>query len=151
MSLGPEVNRLAAIAGKYKVFLVMGVIERAGYTLYCHSSLFDPLGRYLVSTVNSCHRYGARHMGLRRWFHHSRLRNSDWKNRCPHLRGEQDAPLRTALYGKGENFSWCLKHHYQYYNIMTFEILAVFDFPIDAGVEIYCAPTAEAREVWQSS
>jgi len=32
---GQEVDRLAAMAGKYKVFLVMGVIERAGYTLYC--------------------------------------------------------------------------------------------------------------------
>ncbi|XP_066322165.1 bifunctional nitrilase/nitrile hydratase NIT4-like [Miscanthus floridulus] len=31
---GPEVSRLASLAGKYKVFLVMGVVERAGYTLY---------------------------------------------------------------------------------------------------------------------
>ncbi|CAN6232578.1 unnamed protein product [Urochloa humidicola] len=44
---GPEVTRLAAMAGKYKVFLVMGVIEREGYTLYCSVLFFDPLGRYL--------------------------------------------------------------------------------------------------------
>jgi len=44
---GPEVDRLAAMAGKYKIFLVMGVIERAGYTLYCTVLFFDPQGQYL--------------------------------------------------------------------------------------------------------
>ncbi|CAI0544116.1 unnamed protein product [Linum tenue] len=38
---GPEVDRLAAMAGKYKVLLVMGVIERDGYTLYCSVLFFD--------------------------------------------------------------------------------------------------------------
>jgi nitrilase len=44
---GPEVSRLAALAGKYKVFLVMGVVERAGYTLYNTVLSFDSLGKYL--------------------------------------------------------------------------------------------------------
>lgn len=44
---GPEVDQLAAMAGKYKVYLVMGVIERDGYTLYCTVLFFDPQGRYL--------------------------------------------------------------------------------------------------------
>ncbi|XP_030522247.1 bifunctional nitrilase/nitrile hydratase NIT4B-like [Rhodamnia argentea] len=44
---GPEVERLAALAGKYKVYLVMGVIERDGYTLYCTVIFFDPQGQYL--------------------------------------------------------------------------------------------------------
>ncbi|CAL5020733.1 unnamed protein product [Urochloa decumbens] len=44
---GPEVSRLAALAGKYKVFLVIGVVERAGYTLYNTVLTFDPLGKYL--------------------------------------------------------------------------------------------------------
>ncbi|XP_023520715.1 bifunctional nitrilase/nitrile hydratase NIT4A [Cucurbita pepo subsp. pepo] len=44
---GPEVDRLAAMAGKYRVHLVMGVIERDGYTLYCTVLFFDPQGRYL--------------------------------------------------------------------------------------------------------
>nr|XP_023881549.1 bifunctional nitrilase/nitrile hydratase NIT4B-like [Quercus suber]POE74126.1 bifunctional nitrilase/nitrile hydratase nit4a [Quercus suber] len=44
---GPEVDRLAAMAGKYKVYLVMGVIERDGYTLYCTVLFFDSQGRYL--------------------------------------------------------------------------------------------------------
>ncbi|KAJ8750338.1 hypothetical protein K2173_014253 [Erythroxylum novogranatense] len=44
---GPEVDRLAAMAGKYKVYLVMGVIERDGYTLYCTVLFFDSQGHYL--------------------------------------------------------------------------------------------------------
>ncbi|KAK4607881.1 hypothetical protein RGQ29_001625 [Quercus rubra] len=44
---GPEVDRLAAMAGKYKVYLVMGVIERDRYTLYCTVLFFDSQGRYL--------------------------------------------------------------------------------------------------------
>jgi len=44
---GPEVSQLAALAGKYKVFLVIGVVERAGYTLYNTVLTFDPLGKYL--------------------------------------------------------------------------------------------------------
>ncbi|XP_050222236.1 bifunctional nitrilase/nitrile hydratase NIT4B-like [Mercurialis annua] len=45
---GPEVDRLAAMAGKHKVYLVMGVIERDGYTLYCTVLFFDPQGNYLA-------------------------------------------------------------------------------------------------------
>lgn len=44
---GPEVDRLAALAGKYKVYLVMGAIERDGYTLYCSVLFFDSQGQYL--------------------------------------------------------------------------------------------------------
>ncbi|RCV07453.1 hypothetical protein SEVIR_1G250100v4 [Setaria viridis] len=44
---GPEVSRLAALAGKYKIFLVIGVVERSGYTLYNTVLTFDPLGKYL--------------------------------------------------------------------------------------------------------
>ncbi|KAK9280714.1 hypothetical protein L1049_014412 [Liquidambar formosana] len=44
---GPEVDRLAALAGKYKIYLVMGVIERDGYTLYCTVLFFDSQGCYL--------------------------------------------------------------------------------------------------------
>ena len=44
---GPEVDLLAAMARKYKVYLVMGVIERDGYTLYCTVLFFDSQGRFL--------------------------------------------------------------------------------------------------------
>lgn len=35
------------MAGKYKVYLVVGVIERDGYTLYCSVIFFDSQGHYL--------------------------------------------------------------------------------------------------------
>ncbi|GKV34970.1 hypothetical protein SLEP1_g43298 [Rubroshorea leprosula] len=44
---GPEVDRLAALAGKYKIYLVMGVIEKDEYTLYCTVLFFDSQGCYL--------------------------------------------------------------------------------------------------------
>lgn len=117
---GPEVNRLAAMAGKYKVFLVMGVIERAGYTLYCTVLFFDPLGRYLgkhrklMPTAMERVIWGFGD-GSTIPVYETPIGKIGalicWENRMP--------LLRTALYGK--------------------------------GVEIYCAPTADARETWQSS
>ncbi|KAF2321593.1 hypothetical protein GH714_000555 [Hevea brasiliensis] len=45
--IGHDVDRLATMAGKYKVYLVMAVIERDGYTLYCTMLFFDSQGHYL--------------------------------------------------------------------------------------------------------
>lgn len=44
---GPEVDRLAAMAKRYKVYLVMGAIEKDGFTLYCSVLFFDPQGQYM--------------------------------------------------------------------------------------------------------
>ncbi|KAL7247724.1 hypothetical protein ACSBR2_002604 [Camellia fascicularis] len=44
---GPEVDRLAEIAGKYKVHLVIGVVERGRSSLFSAVLFFDSLGRYL--------------------------------------------------------------------------------------------------------
>jgi nitrilase len=44
---GPVVDRLAAMAGANGVYLVIGVIERDGGTLYCTVLFFDPRGTYL--------------------------------------------------------------------------------------------------------
>lgn len=117
---GPEVDRLAAMAGKYKVFLVMGVIERDGYTLYCTILFFDPQGHYLGK-----HRKvmpTALERVIWGFGDGSTIPVFDtpigkigaaicWENRMP--------LLRTAMYAK--------------------------------GVEIYCAPTADARDIWQAS
>ncbi|XP_019053970.1 PREDICTED: bifunctional nitrilase/nitrile hydratase NIT4B-like isoform X2 [Nelumbo nucifera] len=46
-TLGPEIERLAAIAGKYKVNLVMGVVEREESSLYCTVVFFNSHGHYL--------------------------------------------------------------------------------------------------------
>ena len=117
---GPEVSRLAALAGKYNVFLVIGVVERAGYTLYNTVLSFDSLGKYLGK-----HRK-LMPTALERVFwgcgDGSTIPVYDtplgkvgavicWENRMP--------LIRTAMYAK--------------------------------GVQIYCAPTADALPSWQAS
>nr|AAB05220.1 nitrilase 2 [Arabidopsis thaliana] len=44
---GPEVEKLAELAGKNNVYLVMGAIEKDGYTLYCTALFFSPQGQFL--------------------------------------------------------------------------------------------------------
>ncbi|WRX31526.1 Carbon-nitrogen hydrolase - like 8 [Theobroma cacao] len=97
---GPEVDRLAAMAGKYKVYLVMGVIERDGYTLYCTVLFFDSQGRFL-----------GKHRKI------------------------MPTALERIIWGFGDGST-----------------IPVFETPIGKiGVEIYCAPTADSRDVWQAS
>ncbi|VFR02719.1 unnamed protein product [Cuscuta campestris] len=117
---GPEVYRLATMAGKYKVYLVMGVIEREGYTLYCTVLFFDSQGRYLgkhrkvMPTAMERIIWGFGDGSTIPVFETPIGKIGAaicWENRMP--------LLRTALYAK--------------------------------GIEIYCAPTADARDVWQAS
>uniref|UniRef100_A0A7N0SXA1 cyanoalanine nitrilase n=1 Tax=Kalanchoe fedtschenkoi TaxID=63787 RepID=A0A7N0SXA1_KALFE len=117
---GPEVERIAAMAGKYKVFLVMGVIERDGYTLYCTVLFFDNQGHYLgkhrkiMPTALERIIWGFGDGSTIPVFETPIGKIGAaicWENRMP--------LLRTAMYGK--------------------------------GVEIYCAPTADSRDVWQAS
>ncbi|KAL9296898.1 hypothetical protein ACSQ67_022794 [Phaseolus vulgaris] len=117
---GPEVDRLATMAGKYKVHLVMGVIERDGYTLYCSVLFFDSQGHYLgkhrkiMPTALERIIWGFGDGSTIPVFETPIGKIGAaicWENRMP--------LLRTAMYAK--------------------------------GVEIYCAPTADARDVWQAS
>ncbi|XXG88493.1 hypothetical protein AAC387_Pa12g0692 [Persea americana] len=117
---GPEVDRLAAMAEKYKVYLVMGVIEREGYTLYCTVLFFDSQGRYLgkhrklMPTALERVIWGFGDGSTIPVFETPIGKIGAlicWENRMP--------LLRTAIYGK--------------------------------GIEIYCAPTADSRDVWQAS
>ncbi|XP_057956576.1 bifunctional nitrilase/nitrile hydratase NIT4B [Malania oleifera] len=117
---GPEVDRLAAMAGKYKVYLVIGVIERDRYTLYCTVLFFDAQGHYLgkhrkvMPTAMERVIWGFGD-GSTIPVYETPVGKIGaaicWENRMP--------LLRTALYAK--------------------------------GIEIYCAPTADARETWQAS
>ncbi|GFZ13096.1 nitrilase 4 [Actinidia rufa] len=115
-----EVDRLAAMAGKYKVYLVMGVIEREGYTLYCTVLFFDSQGHFLgkhrkvMPTALERIIWGFGDGSTVPVFETPIGKIGAaicWENRMP--------LLRTAMYGK--------------------------------GIEIYCAPTADARDVWQAS
>ncbi|KAH6774788.1 nitrilase 4 [Perilla frutescens var. frutescens] len=115
---GPEVTRLGGMAGKYKVYLVMGVIERDGYTLYCTVLFFDPQGCYLgkhrklVPTGMERIIWGFGDGSTTPVFHTPIGKIGAvicWENKMP--------LLRTSMYAK--------------------------------GVQIYCAPTTDDREIWQ--
>ncbi|XP_071686047.1 bifunctional nitrilase/nitrile hydratase NIT4B-like [Rutidosis leptorrhynchoides] len=117
---GPEVDRLAAMAGKYKVFLVMGVIERDGYTLYCTVLFFDNQGCYL---------------GKHRKLMPTALERIIWG-----FGDGSHIPVFDTPIGKiGAAICW--------ENKMPLLRTAMYA----KGIEIYCAPTADSREVWQAS
>ncbi|KAH9605496.1 hypothetical protein KSS87_004665 [Heliosperma pusillum] len=117
---GPEVDRLAAMAGKYKVYVVMGVIERDGYTLYCTVLFFDAQGRYL---------------GKHRKVMPTALERIIWG-----FGDGSTIPVFATPLGKiGAAICW--------ENKMPLLRMAMYA----KGVEIYCAPTADSREVWQAS
>ncbi|XP_057534269.1 bifunctional nitrilase/nitrile hydratase NIT4A isoform X1 [Amaranthus tricolor] len=117
---GPEVDRLAAMAGKYKVYLVMGVIERDGYTLYCTILFFDSQGRYL---------------GKHRKIMPTALERIIWGFGD----GSTIPVFETPIGRIGAAICW--------ENKMPLLRMAMYA----KGVEIYCAPTADSREVWQAS
>ncbi|KAF9591427.1 hypothetical protein IFM89_004125, partial [Coptis chinensis] len=117
---GPEVDRLAAICLKYKVHLVMGVVERVGVTLYSTLLFFDSQGqclgknRKLIPTASEHMIWQSGEKATPPVYKTSVGMIGGlacWDNRMP--------PLRTELYSE--------------------------------GVEIYCAPTADARDAWKAS
>jgi beta-cyano-L-alanine hydratase/nitrilase len=117
---GPEVERLAALAGRHKLAIVMGCIERAGGTLYCTALFFDAGGEFLgkhrklMPTASERLIWGFGDGSTLPVFDTSVGKLGAvicWENRMP--------LLRAAMYGK--------------------------------GIELYCAPTADARVSWQAS
>ncbi|KAH0712912.1 hypothetical protein KY289_008871 [Solanum tuberosum] len=117
---GPEVDRLAAMAGKYKVYLVMGVIEKDGYTLYCTVLFFDSQGHYL---------------GKHRKIMPTALERIIWG-----FGDGSTIPVYDTPIGKiGAAICW--------ENRMPLLRTTMYA----KGIEIYCAPTADAREVWQAT
>jgi len=117
---GPEVDELAGLAQRTGAHIVIGVIERAGSTLYCTALFFSPdqglIGKHrkLMPTGTERLIWGQGDG--------STLPVLDtpvgrigaaicWENHMP--------LLRTAMYAK--------------------------------GVQIWCAPTVDARDIWQST
>nr|XP_009787920.1 PREDICTED: bifunctional nitrilase/nitrile hydratase NIT4B isoform X2 [Nicotiana sylvestris] len=109
-----------AMAGKYKVYLVMGVIERDGYTLYCTVLFFDSQGHYL---------------GKHRKIMPTALERIIWGFGDGSTIPVYDTPLGKI----GAAICW--------ENRMPLLRTAMYA----KGIEIYCAPTADSRDVWQAS
>lgn len=114
---GPDVDRLGAAARAANAFLVIGVIERDGGTLYCTVLYFGPDGSYLgkhrklMPTASERLVWGYGDGSTLPVFQTEIGRIGAvicWENYMP--------LLRTAMYAK--------------------------------GIQIYCAPTADARDSW---
>ncbi|MFY3604118.1 carbon-nitrogen hydrolase family protein [Achromobacter xylosoxidans] len=117
---GPETDALAALSQRTGASLVIGVIERAGSTLYCTALYFDPAAglaarhRKLMPTGTERLIWGQGDGSTLPVVETAVGRVGGaicWENHMP--------LLRTAMYAK--------------------------------GVQIWCAPTVDERDIWQCS
>ncbi|WP_241083027.1 carbon-nitrogen hydrolase family protein [Achromobacter xylosoxidans] len=117
---GPETDALAALSQRTGASLVIGVIERAGSTLYCTALYFDPATglaakhRKLMPTGTERLIWGQGDGSTLPVVETAAGRVGGaicWENHMP--------LLRTAMYAK--------------------------------GVQIWCAPTVDERDIWQCS
>ncbi|HEY6795767.1 MAG TPA: carbon-nitrogen hydrolase family protein [Kineosporiaceae bacterium] len=115
---GPEMAQVADLASRTGVFLVVGMVERSGGTLYCTAAMVDP-GRGLVG-------------------HHRKLMPTAaerlvWGFGDGSTIGVVDSPAGRV----GAAICW--------ENYMPMLRQAMYA----QGVDVYCAPTVDDREVWQ--
>ncbi|HUH99230.1 MAG TPA: nitrilase-related carbon-nitrogen hydrolase [Anaerolineales bacterium] len=117
---GPETRQIGDLAKFAGTYLVVGVIERAGGTLYCTALFFDPQGalmgkhRKLVPTASERLIWGMGDGSTMPVLDTSAGRIGAvicWENYMP--------ALRMSMYAK--------------------------------GIQLWCAPTVDEREIWQSS
>ncbi|MDN5214156.1 carbon-nitrogen hydrolase family protein [Fulvivirgaceae bacterium BMA12] len=119
---GKEIEKLGSIAKENKVYLAIGVIERAenGGTLYCTLLYFSPRGALL-----------ARHQKLKP----TAAERVIW--------GEGDgstlSTIKTELGVLGGLICW--------ENYMPLARMSMYQ----KGVQLYLAPTADHRETWQTT
>ncbi len=117
---GPTVDALGKTARANSVFLVIGVIEREGGTLYCSVLFFDPDGAYLGK--------------------HRKLMPTASERLVWGFGDGSTLPVMDTALGKiGAVICW--------ENYMPLLRTAMYA----KGVEIYCAPTADARDSWLAS
>jgi nitrilase len=117
---GPAVDRLARTARAGDVYLVVGVIERDGGTLYCCVLFFGPDGTYLGK--------------------HRKIMPTASERLVWGFGDGSTMPVFDTPYGKiGAVICW-----ENYLPLMRASMYA-------KGIELYCAPTADARESWVAS
>lgn len=117
---GPETELLANRAKELNLHIVIGVIERAGGTLYCSSLLFSPNDGLL--------------------FKHRKL---------------VPTASERLIWGQGDGSTMqvvqteigCLGMAICWENYMPLYRQHLYE----QGVQLWCAPTVDAREMWQTS
>jgi nitrilase len=117
---GPAVDFLSQVALENHVFLVIGVVERAGGTLYCTVLFFAPDGSFL---------------GKHRKVMPTASERLVWGFGDGSTMPVFDTPLGKV----GAVICW--------ENYLPLLRAAMYS----KGIEIYCAPTADARDSWVAS
>ena len=117
---GPAVEILAKTASESGVFLVVGVVEREGGTLYCTVLFFAPDGTYLGK--------------------HRKLMPTASERLVWGFGDGSTMPVFATPLGKvGAVICW-----ENYLPLLRANMYA-------QGIEIYCAPTADARDSWTAT
>jgi len=117
---GPAVERLGETARENRIFLVVGVVERDGGTLYCTVLFFAPDGTYLGK--------------------HRKVMPTASERLVWGFGDGSTLPVFDTPLGKlGAVICW-----ENYLPLLRASMYA-------QGIEIYCAPTADARDSWIAS
>jgi nitrilase len=117
---GVETEMLAEWALRWRLHIVIGVVERDGGTLYCSSLLFSPEGRLLVK--------------------HRKLMPTGSERLLWGLGdGSTMQVVETEIGRIGMAICW--ENYMPLYRQHLY----------DQGVQLWCAPTVDAREMWQTS
>ena len=117
---GPAVDELGRAARNNRIFLVIGVVERDGGTLYCTVLFFAPDGSFLGK--------------------HRKIMPTGSERLVWGFGDGSTLPVFETPLGKlGAVICW-----ENYLPLMRAAMYA-------KGIEIYCAPTADARESWAAS
>lgn len=117
---GPEVAALCESAAEHGVFVVMGVVERLGSTLYCTALLVDPVDGVVG--------------------HHRKVMPTGSERLVWGFGDGSTLPVVPTEVGVvGAVICW--------ENYMPLMRQAMYA----KGVEIYCAPTVDDRDSWQST
>lgn len=117
---GPETAQLADAARENQVWLVIGVIERGGGTLYCTALFFNPTGELAGK--------------------HRKLMPTAMERLIWGFGDGSTLPVIDTPVGKiGAVICW--------ENHMPLLRMAMYR----QGIELYCAPTVDDREVWTAA
>jgi len=117
---GPATDRLGGLARTHGVYLVIGVVEREGGTLYCTVLFFAPDGTFLGK--------------------HRKLMPTAAERLVWGYGDGSTLPVFDTEIGKlGAVICW--------ENYMPLLRMAMYA----KGIQLYCAPTADARDTWIAS
>ena len=117
---GPEVSALAALSQRTGASLVIGVIERAGSSLFCTALFFEP-GQGLAAKHRKLMPTGTERL----------------------VWSQGDASTMPVIASRAGRIgaAICWENHMPLFRAAMYA----------KGVEVWCAPTVDDRDIWRSS